>query len=97
MTAADITMYGVSQMRVRFFNPRNSAALTVSLKSDEGDVEITIFGLPEDRATHIAAALGDDGTIVFCEGRTKMPLHLYLETKDVFEALEGRKKENDHE
>jgi hypothetical protein len=24
-------------------------------------------------------------------------MKLYLETKDVFEALEGRKKENDHE
>jgi hypothetical protein len=96
MTAAYISLHKVRQVRARSIFPCNSAALTIVLSGDDGEVEICIFGLPEDRALHIANVLGDDDTIVF-EGTTSTTMKLYLETKDVFEALEGRKKENDHE
>lgn len=96
MTAVNINLHKVRQVRARSFFPSNSAALTIRLSGDDGEVEICVFGLPEDRALCIANFLGDDDTIVF-EGTTSTTMKLYLETKDVFEALEGRKKENDHE
>lgn len=96
MTAVNMSLHRVRKVRARSFFPSNSAALTIGLSGDDGDVEICIFGLPEDRALYIANVLGDENTIVF-EGDTSTTMKLYLETKELFEALEGSKKENDHE
>ena len=97
MTAAYMSLHGLSQVRVHSFYPSNSAALTIKTKGSGGDAELTLYGLPEDRAIQIVVALGDENTIVYHDGGGHIKLREYLETKDVFEALEGRKKENDHE
>jgi hypothetical protein len=92
VASINLNMHRVSQFRVISFYPDNSMSLVIRMVGEDGDVDLCLYGLPEDRAIQIAKALGDDSTLVY-DGKSHITLNPYLEARGLFEVLEGVKKE----
>jgi hypothetical protein len=87
---ASLCLHSVNDVRLKSYSPGISNCLTLSIVGGDANVEISLFGLSRHRALAIATAIGDDVTVVY-EGRGSVKLDDYLETRQVFEALEEEK------
>lgn len=87
MSSVGISMHHVNEVRVKSYYPKNSNSIEISFRGGDGEIDITIYGLPRERAATIINALGDEKSIVYDVGGS-IPLSEYLETKEVFEAME---------
>jgi hypothetical protein len=89
-TTAYLSVHNVNRVRVKNYHPKNSHAIELWIMQDDGNqLEMNIFGLPEDRAIEMVKALGDAKTTVYASGDYQNLID-YLTTKGVFDAIEGK-------
>ena len=85
--SASLCLHKINDVRLKSYSPGVSNCLTLSIVGGGANMEISLFGLPRLRALAIAEAIGDEATAVF-EGRGSVKLTDYLETRQIFEAME---------
>lgn len=90
MASASMSVHNVKELRVSHYFPSNAQNVGLQLMQDDGGmVEVSIFGLPEDRAIEIVKLLSDADTSVWGVGDS-VTVTEYLATKGVFDAIEGK-------
>jgi hypothetical protein len=90
-----LSVHSASEVFVSSYNPDNSRAVIMMIRGESGGLmEVSIYGLPEDRAEVMLLALRHEKTTVWTDGVT-MSVDQYMETKDIYRALKGEKQEEE--
>lgn len=87
-----LSVHSATEAFVSSYSPDNSRAVIMKFRGEGGVMEVSIYGLPEDRAEAMLLALRQENTSVWTDGVT-MSVDQYMETKDIYRALKGEKQE----
>lgn len=90
MSHTSLSLHNIVDLRVTNYFPGNSRSVGIDfIDADNVIVHVDIYGLPEDSAIALVTMLGGDRTPVRGEG-TGVTFGEYINTKGVFDAIEGR-------
>ena len=70
----DISMHQCDVIRVRTHHPNNGNSVTLQIKGDDGDIRLTLYGLPIAITERLLHEFSDDKTSIDHEcGRKPQP------------------------